>query len=72
MGMIGFNEGEPKEWPLQLTRVHWATLLPGLPAGRYTFRCRTIDQQDHAQPMPRPFRKSGHASIEQVSVTVEA
>ncbi|MGB0597508.1 MAG: molybdopterin-dependent oxidoreductase [Rubripirellula sp.] len=71
-GMIGFNEGEPKEWPLQLTRVHWATLLPGLHAGRYTFRCRTIDQQDHAQPMPRPFRKSGYASIEQVSVTVEA
>jgi len=71
-GTLGFDEGKPNEWPLRLTKVHWATLLTGLPTGRYTFRCRTIDKHGHAQPMPRPFRKSGHAAIEQVRFDVEA
>jgi DMSO/TMAO reductase YedYZ molybdopterin-dependent catalytic subunit len=70
---VGFDEasGKPNSWPLRLTQAHWAILHPGLPPGRYTLRCRTIDQQHHAQPMPRPFRKSGHASIEQRSIVVE-
>lgn len=69
----GFDaDGSPKQWPLRLGKVHWATLLPGLPEGQYTLRSRTIDEKGHAQPMPRPFRKSGHAAIEQVSITVEA
>jgi hypothetical protein len=70
-GTLGFDQGQPLEWPLRLTKVHWATLLPGLPAGQYTFRSRTIDEKGHAQPMPRPFRKSGHAAIEQVDLHVE-
>ena len=64
--------GQPETWPMRLSKVHWATLLPGLPEGKYTLRCRTIDEKGQAQPMPRPFRKSGHAAIEQISIDVEA
>jgi DMSO/TMAO reductase YedYZ molybdopterin-dependent catalytic subunit len=72
-GTMGFDsDGRPKTWPLRLAKVHWATLLPGLPEGRYILRSRTVDLKGHAQPMPRPFRKSGHAAIEQVSIIVKA
>lgn len=69
---FGFNsDGHPERWPMRLSKVHWAALLAGLPPGEYTFRCRTIDEKGQAQPMPRPFRKSGHAAIEEVRVGVE-
>ncbi|MDA1050767.1 MAG: molybdopterin-dependent oxidoreductase [Planctomycetota bacterium] len=70
----GFDSetGQPTVWPIRCSMVHWAALLPGLPSGEYTFRCRTIDEKGNGQPLPRPFRKSGHAAIEQLSVTVEA
>ncbi len=69
--LLGFDEaGKPKTWPMRLAKVHWAALLPGLPVGEYTFRSRTIDEQGHAQPLPRPFRKSGHSAIESVTVKV--
>ena len=42
-----------------------------IPAGDYTLRSRTIDEKGQAQPMPRPFRKSGHAAIEEVSIAVK-
>jgi DMSO/TMAO reductase YedYZ molybdopterin-dependent catalytic subunit len=72
-GTLGFDEtGRPKTWPLRLAKVHWAALLPGMPEGKYTLRCRTIDEKGHAQPMPRPFRKDGHAAIEQVTIDVKA
>lgn len=64
--------GTPKTWPLRLAKVHWAALLPGLPAGEYTLRSRTVDEKGHAQPLPRPFQKSGHAAIEQVQIRVLA
>jgi DMSO/TMAO reductase YedYZ molybdopterin-dependent catalytic subunit len=68
---FGFDAlGVPKRWPLRLTNAHWAAVISGLPAGEYTFRCRTIDEHGHAQPMPRPFRKSGHTAIESVGITV--
>ncbi|QDU29648.1 TMAO/DMSO reductase [Anatilimnocola aggregata] len=67
----GFDQsGAPKTWPMRLTNTHWAAVLPGLPKGDYIFRCRTIDAQGHAQPMPRPFRKSGHSTIEMVEFKV--
>jgi DMSO/TMAO reductase YedYZ molybdopterin-dependent catalytic subunit len=71
---LGFdpNTGRPKSWPLPLAKVFWAALLPGVPEGDYTLRCRAIDGRQHAQPMPRPFQKSGHAAIEQVAVRVRA
>jgi DMSO/TMAO reductase YedYZ molybdopterin-dependent catalytic subunit len=62
--------GQPKTWPIRLSRAHWAALLPGLPTGQYTLRCRTIDERGIAQPMPRPFQKSGHAAIQQTSIVV--
>ncbi len=61
---------EPQQWPLRLAKIHWAALLPGRPAGSYTLRCRTIDDKGIAQPLPRPFRKSGHAAIEQVAIKI--
>ena len=64
--------GQPRTWPIRLSRAHWAVLLPGLPAGKYTLRCRTIDSNGAAQPLPRPFRKSGRAEIGEVSLAVEA
>jgi hypothetical protein len=71
-GTLGFDEsGKPKAWPMRLAKVHWAVLLPGVPAGEYTLRCRTIDEKGIAQPLPRPFRKSGHAAIEEKTVMVK-
>jgi hypothetical protein len=69
---LGFDpqSGQPFTRPMRLAKAHWAILLPGLPAGEYALRSRTIDDKDHAQPMPRPFRKSGHAAIEQVDFKV--
>jgi DMSO/TMAO reductase YedYZ molybdopterin-dependent catalytic subunit len=72
-GSLGFDTaGRPRTWPLRLTKVHWAALLPGLPAGEYTLRSRTVDDKGIAQPLPRPFRKSGHAEIEKVTIRVTA
>jgi DMSO/TMAO reductase YedYZ molybdopterin-dependent catalytic subunit len=72
-GTLGFDPatGQPRPWPMRLCKVHWAALLPGVPAGKYTLRSRAIAARGHAQPMPRPFRKSGHAAIEEVAVVVE-
>ena len=68
----GFHDdGTPKRWPLHFTNAHWAAVLPGVAAGDYSFRCRTIDDRGIAQPMPRPFRKSGHAAIETIAISVK-
>jgi DMSO/TMAO reductase YedYZ molybdopterin-dependent catalytic subunit len=73
-GTAGFDpaSGQPLTWPMRLCKVHWAALLPGLPAGAYTLRSRTIDEKGIAQPLPRPFRKSGHSAIESVAINVSA
>ena len=72
-GTLGFNPttGQPRTWPMRLAKAHWAALLPGLPVGDYTLRSRTIDAKGIAQPMPRPFAKSGHSAIEPVNITVK-
>lgn len=68
---IGFDKsGRPSTWPMRLSKVHWAILLPGLSTGEYVLRCRTIDEKGAAQPLPRPFRKSGHAEIEKIAIHV--
>jgi len=73
-GTQGFDPatGRPRTWPMRLTKVHWAAVLPGLAAGEYTLRCRAIDEKGNAQPMPRPFQKSGHAAIESVNIMVRS
>ena len=69
---VGFDSaGRPRTWPMRLGKVHWAALMPGLAAGEYTLRSRTIDEKGFGQPMPRPFRKSGHSAIESVSIRVK-
>ncbi len=71
LNTFGFEGDKPKTWPMRLGKVHWAIVMPGVPvAGKYTLRSRTIDEHGHAQPMPRPFRKSGHAAIEAVPLNV--
>ena len=62
--------GRPTSWPQAYSLVHWAGLLPGVAAGRYELRCRAINNRGVAQPLPRPFRKSGASDIERVSLTV--
>lgn len=72
-GTLGFvpATGQPTTWPMRLAKVHWAALVGGAPAGEYLLRCRTIDEKGVGQPLPRPFRKSGHAAIEEISITVK-
>lgn len=71
--VMGFDDaGKPKTWPMRLAKAHWAALLPGLPVGEYLLRCRTIDAKGQAQPMPRPFKKSGRAEIEEIKLVVTA
>jgi DMSO/TMAO reductase YedYZ molybdopterin-dependent catalytic subunit len=72
-GTIGFDpvNRKPLAWPLRLGKAHWAALIPGVPAGDYKLRCRTVDEKGVGQPLPRPFRKSGHATIEEISIAVK-
>jgi DMSO/TMAO reductase YedYZ molybdopterin-dependent catalytic subunit len=65
------REGQPKHWPMRYTIAHWATLLKGVAPGKYDIYCRTIDANGIAQPMPRPFRKSGPNTIQKTSITIE-
>ncbi len=70
---LGFDPetGKPKRWPLPLAKAHWSARLPGLPEGKYLLRCRSIDANGIAQPLPRPFPKSGRALIEQTEFVVK-
>jgi DMSO/TMAO reductase YedYZ molybdopterin-dependent catalytic subunit len=70
---IGFEPqtGRPKAWPMRYSIVHWAALLRDVPVGKYDLRCRTIDANGIAQPLPRPLPRSGVNFIEQVTVTVK-
>jgi DMSO/TMAO reductase YedYZ molybdopterin-dependent catalytic subunit len=63
--------GRPVRWPLRDTIVHWVTLLKAERSGQYDLRCRTIDAHGIAQPMPRPFPKSGNNRIQKVEISVE-
>jgi len=61
---IDAKTGRPLQWPLANTIVHWAAVMHVEQAGQYDLRCRTIDRSGQAQPMPRPFPKSGHNAIQ--------
>src|SRR5262249_42261332 len=73
-GTRGFDAttGRPQSWPMRLCQAPGPGRPHGLPAGEYPLRCRTIDAKGAAQPMPRPFRKSGRCDIEAVPLTVLA
>jgi DMSO/TMAO reductase YedYZ molybdopterin-dependent catalytic subunit len=70
---LGFDPAtrRPRRWPMPLTKAHWSARLPAIPPGKYVLRSRTIDENGVAQPMPRPFAKSGRASIESVPFEVK-
>jgi hypothetical protein len=68
-----FNaQGRPLTWPMRYTIAHWAALLTAPTAGKYLLCCRTIDANDIAQPLPRPFPKSGRNEIQRIELTIEA
>ncbi len=60
----------PREWPLRNTLCRWTAELPKLAPGKYELRCRTIDLAGAAQPMPRPFPKSGRNLIQRTTLEV--
>ncbi len=63
--------GKPLTWPIRDTLVHWAVVVPGrLKPGKYVVRCRTVDANGIAQPMPRPMPKGGANQIQTVELTV--
>jgi DMSO/TMAO reductase YedYZ molybdopterin-dependent catalytic subunit len=62
----------PTIWPMRYALAHWAAVAKDVgPPGKYHLRCRTIDVNGAAQPLPRPFAKSGRNVIQQVEVTIE-
>ncbi|MCI0642546.1 MAG: molybdopterin-dependent oxidoreductase [Gemmataceae bacterium] len=55
--------GRPKEWPLRFSVALWSASMRDVKPGAYEFRVRTVDQNDFAQPEPRPYPKSGRNAI---------
>jgi hypothetical protein len=70
---LGFDPatGRPKVWPMRYSIAHWAAAAAAVPVGTYSVRCRTIDSNGIAQPLPRPLPMSGINTIETVTVTVK-
>ena len=83
-GIAGFNGAplhpaqfdpaarKPREWPLRHTLCRWAVKPLKIAPGKYELHCRTIDSNGAAQPMPRPFPKSGRNNIQKVRLEVVA
>jgi len=69
---LGFDTstGRPKTWPMRYSIVHWTTSIRAPKPGQYELRCRAIDGNGVAQPMPRPVGRSGMNAIELVNITV--
>jgi hypothetical protein len=55
---------------MRYTIALWAAELRDIPPGEYDVRCRTVDLAGHAQPMPRPFAKSGRNAIQTLPLIV--
>jgi len=64
--------GRPFTWPIPNTIVHWAALAKAAAPGKYELRCRTIDANGIAQPLPRAFGRSGINTIPRVDLQVDA
>ncbi|HSH94069.1 MAG TPA: hypothetical protein VK968_07975, partial [Roseimicrobium sp.] len=61
---------QPRDWPMRHTLCRWTVDPRPLSPGQYELRCRTIDLAGQAQPMPRPFPKSGRNQIQMVKIEV--
>lgn len=72
-GTIGIDAktGKPTAWPMRYSIIHWGALLTNIPVGKYDLRCRTVDANGIAQPLPRPFLKAGGNGIQKLPLTVE-
>jgi DMSO/TMAO reductase YedYZ molybdopterin-dependent catalytic subunit len=55
--------GKPKDWPLRYTVARWSVTLTDVKPGDYALFVRTVDQNGHAQPQPRPQDSTGRAGI---------
>jgi hypothetical protein len=64
--------GKPLTWPLRYTIAEWMAILPALRPGKYDLRCRAVDGNGIAQPLPRPLPRSGNNAIQRVTINVEA
>ncbi len=64
--VLGFNQttGKPNAWPPRYGMCSFTAVLRGLKPGHYELRARSVDQNDYAQPEPRPSQKSGKNSIQ--------
>ncbi|MGL4549856.1 MAG: molybdopterin-dependent oxidoreductase [Gemmataceae bacterium] len=63
-GVWGFDaRGVPEQWPLRYSIAPWSQTLPGLKAGAYELRVRTVDANGFAQPEPRPYQRSGKNAV---------
>ena len=62
--------GRPREWPMRYSWGLWSVTLDKLAAGTYEFRVRTVDQNDFAQPEPRPYAKAGRNEVQYKGITV--
>jgi DMSO/TMAO reductase YedYZ molybdopterin-dependent catalytic subunit len=73
-GVWGFDAktGQPREWPLRYSWGLWSVTLRDLQPGTYEFRARAVDQNDFAQPEPRPYQKSGKNEILVRQIVVKA
>jgi len=83
-GIAGFNGAplhpvqfdpvtrKPREWPMRHTLCRWIAKPIKLAPGKYELRCRTIDANGNAQPLPRPFPKSGKNNIQKALLEVVA
>ena len=69
-GQFDPETGDPREWPMRYTLCQWAAFVPALKPGKYELRCRSIDLAGNAQPMPRPYKKSGRSGIEKLELLV--
>lgn len=69
---IDNKTGKPFSWPIPNTIVHWASLEKINDPGEYELQCRTIDANGIAQPLPRPFGRSGINVIEVARIVIEA
>jgi len=69
---IDDKTGNPFSWPIPNTIVHWAALDKINEPGEYELQCRTIDANGIAQPLPRPFGRSGINVIEVARIVIEA
>jgi DMSO/TMAO reductase YedYZ molybdopterin-dependent catalytic subunit len=57
------QDGVPKKWPLPFSFTSWTVNIPGLRAGFYELRARTVDEAGNAQPEPRRLQNNGRNTI---------